>query len=441
VTPFGGLFVPADLDEAVSGRSWLGAMLDAERALANAGAIAGIVPVSAATVIAEACSVDGYDWEQLLVEGRAVGNPAEPLVRALVARVGEEAGRWVHLGATSQDVMDTAAMLVARRALELVLDDLSRVTDACASLARAHRDTPMAGRTLLQHAVPTTFGLKAAGWLVAVLDGRMRLEQIRSSGLAAQLGGAAGTLSALGDRGIEVSALFARELDLAEPTLPWHTNRVRIAELGAALEIKAGVLAKIALDVQLLAQTEVGEVRDGGGEAGSSAMPHKRNPVQAMWVRACAGLVRGHVSVLTAAVVSEHERAGGAWQAEWEALSGALATTGGAASALGTVLEGLEVDAERMRANLDLSGGGVTSERLALLLTERLGRTAARALVRDATLRTNETGLADALAALDTGLTRGELEAALDPTTYLGSAGVLVDRALDRYDAVRKGGG
>jgi 3-carboxy-cis,cis-muconate cycloisomerase len=441
VTPFGGLFVPADLDEAVSGRSWLGAMLDAERALANAGAIAGIVPASAATAIAEACSVDGYDWEQLLEEGRAAGNPAEPLVRALVTRVGEETGRWVHLGATSQDVMDTAAMLVARRTLELVLDDLSRVTDACASLARAHRDTPMAGRTLLQHAVPTTFGLKAAGWLVAVLDGRMRLEQIRSSGLAAQLGGAAGTLSALGDRGIEVSALFALELDLAEPTLPWHTNRVRIAELGAALEITAGVLAKIALDVQLLAQTEVGEVREGGGEGGSSAMPHKRNPVQAMWVRACAGLVRGHVSVLTAAVVSEHERAGGAWQAEWEALSGALATTGGAASALATVLEGLEVDAERMRANLDLSGGGVTSERLALLLTERLGRTAARALVRDATLRANETGLADALAALDTGLTREELEAAVDPTTYLGSAGVLVDRALDRYDAVRKGGG
>jgi 3-carboxy-cis,cis-muconate cycloisomerase len=438
VTPFQALFVPTALADAVSERAWLAAMLHAENALAKAGAAAGLVPEQAAAAIAEACSGD-YDWPELLVEGRRSGNPAEPLVRAIVARVGEDDARYVHLGATSQDVMDTAAMLVARRALGLVLDDLSRVTAACARLAREHRDTPMAGRTLLQQAVPTTFGLKCAGWLVAVMEAGARLAELRERALAAQLGGAAGTLSALGERGLEMSALFARELDLVEPTLPWHTNRVRVAELGAALEIAAGVMAKVGLDLELLAQTEVGEVREGGEGGGSSAMPHKRNPVGAMWARAGAALVRGHASVLTAALVAEHERAGGAWQAEWEALSGALATTGGAAHALAGSLEGLEVDAARMRANLDLTGGAVATERLAAILTERLGRTAARSLVRDVSLRASGSGrpLATELAALDTGLTAEELDAALDPITYLGSARALVDRALSLYEAER----
>ena len=419
MTPFQALFVPAALADAVAGRSWLAAMLDAEKALVKAGAATGLVPEPAAAAIVEACSGD-YDWDQLLEQGRSSGNPAEPLVRAIVARVGEDDARYVHLGATSQDVLDTAAMLVARRALGLVLDDLARVTSACARLAREHRDTPMAGRTLLQQAVPTTFGLKAAGWLVAVMDARARLFELREKGLAAQLGGAAGTLWALGDRGLELSALYAGELDLAEPTLPWHANRVRIAELGAALEVAAGVLGKVGLDLELLAQTEVGEVREGGEGGGSSAMPHKRNPVGAMWARAGAALVRGHASVLTAALVAEHERAGGAWQAEWDALSGALATTGGAASALAGSLEGLEVDAARMRANLDLSGGAVLTERLASILTDRLGRTAARSLVRDVSLRASDSGrlLSEELADRDT-------------------AGALVDRALARYEAER----
>ena len=440
--PGAPLIVPGAILEAVSGRSWLAAMLEAERALASAGAQAGVVPADAAAAIAEACSIDGYDWERLLVEGRSTGNPAEPLVRALATRVGGDAARWVHHGATSQDVMDTAAMLVSRRAIDLVLRDLSRVADACSTLARVHRDTPMAGRTLLQHAVPTTFGLKAAGWLVAVLDARSRLVEIREGGLAAQLGGAAGTMAALGERGVAVAALYAKALELAEATVPWHANRVRIAELGAALEIMAGVLAKVALDLQLLAQTEVGEVREGGREGRSSAMPQKRNPVGAMWTRACAALTRGHASVLTAALAAEHERAAGAWQAEWAALSGALATAGGAATALAGALEGLEVDAGRMRANLGLTGGQVASERLASILAARLGREEARALVRAASLRAAEAGrpLAEELATLDTGLTEAELDGALDPTTYLGSAGVLVDRALARYDIVRKEG-
>ena len=436
MTAFASLYVPDELGQAVSGRAWLAAMLDTERALARAGALAGAVPDDAASVIAAACDVERYDWETLMREGRSVGNPAEPLVRALVEQVGEDAGRYVHLGATSQDVVDTAAMLVTRRCLGLVLADLGRVADATASVARQHRDTPMAGRTMLQHAVPTTFGLKAAGWLVAAVDAGARLSDLRANGLAAQLGGAAGTLAGLGDRALDVSAHFAAELGLPEATLPWHTNRVRIAELGAALALVCLVASKQGLDLQLLAQTEVGEVRVAGDGGGSSAMPHKRNPVDAMWARAAAELGRAQASVLISAPAAEHERAGGAWQAEWDAISGALAATGGAVAALARALEALEVDAARMRTNLDLTGGGIVSERLALVLTERLGRTAARDLVRQAS---GEGGtLAEALATADTGLSAAELEAALDPATYLGAAGPLVDRALARYEAERE---
>ena len=439
MTAFDALFVPDDLREAVSGRSWLEAMLEAERALANAGALAGIVPEEAAAKIAEECSADAYDWDVLLLEWRRSGSPADALVRTLVRRAGEDAGRWVHLGATSQDIVDTAAMLVARQALGLVVGRLTLAADACAELARAHRDTPMAGRTLLQHAVPTTFGLKAAGWLVGLADARGRLAELRET-LPAQLGGAAGTLSALGERGIEVSALFARELALAEPTLPWHANRTPVAELGAALAIVAGVIGKVALDLQLLAQTEVAEVREAGDGGGSSAMPQKRNPVGATWARAGAELARGHASVLIGAPAVEHERGAGAWQAEGDALSGALSTTGGAAAALAGALDVLEVDAKRMRANLDLSGGAIVAERLALVLAERLGRGEARTLVRTASLRAAENGgtLRDAVAG-ESGLTTAELDAVFDPASYLGSAGALVDRALARYESEREG--
>ena len=439
MTAFDALFVPDDLREAVSGRSWLEAMLEAERALANAGALAGIVPEEAAATIAEECSADAYDWDVLLLEWRRSGSPADALVRTLVRRAGEDAGRWVHLGATSQDIVDTAAMLVARQALGLVVDRLTLAADACAELARAHRDTPMAGRTLLQHAVPTTFGLKAAGWLVGLADARGRLAELRET-LPAQLGGAAGTLSGLGEHGIEVSALFARELALAEPTLPWHSNRTPVVELGAALAIVAGVIGKVALDLQLLAQTEVAEVREAGEGGGSSAMPQKRNPVGATWARAGAELARGHASVLIGAAAVEHERGAGAWQAEGDALSGALATTGGAAAALAGALDVLEVDAKRMRANLDLSGGAIVAERLALVLAERLGRSEARTLVRTASLRAAENGgtLRDAVAG-ESGLTTAELDEVFDPASYIGSAGALVDRAVARYESEREG--
>ena len=262
MTPFAAIFVPDALREAVSDRAWLEGMLDAERALARAGAAAGLVPEVAATRIEEACRAELYDTARLAEDGRAVGNPAEPLVRELRTAVGDDAADFVHLGATSQDVVDTAAMLVSHRAVTLVLAELDRLADGCAELARAHRSTPMAARTLLQQAVPTTFGLKSAGWLVSVLEARRRLAAVRDEQLAAQLGGAAGTLAALGDEALEIVRLYAQELGLGEPVLPWHTNRLRIAELGAALDAAAGAAAKVGLDIVLLAQTEVDEVAE-----------------------------------------------------------------------------------------------------------------------------------------------------------------------------------
>jgi 3-carboxy-cis,cis-muconate cycloisomerase len=437
VTAFDALFVPAELRQAVSGGSWLEAMLETERALAAAGASVGLVPDSSAQAIAAACAdAEGYSWDELLGEGRAVGNPAEPLVRALRARVGDEHERFVHLGATSQDVLDTAAMLVSRNAVALVLGHADAAADACAALAREHRSTPMAARTLLQQAVPTTFGLVAAGWLVALLDALRRMADVAETGLAVQLGGAAGTLSALGDDGLSTVEALARELGLAVPTLPWHTNRVRVAELGSALATLAGACGKIGLDVVLLSQTEVAEVREAAG-GGSSAMPQKRNPVKATLARSCAALAAAHASVLQASLVQEHQRAAGAWHAEWEALCGVLMFAGGASAAVAESLGGLDVDAARMRENLDATGGLVLSERVAAALAERLGRGTAHALVaaaagapsfRDALLVDGRAGLA-----------ADEVDALLDPTTSLGSAGALVGRALARYDTETQG--
>ena len=431
---FDRLFVPDGFREATSEAAWLQALLDSESALAAAEARAGVIPEDAAAAIADACRAELYDAGGLAEAGREAGNPAEPLVRALRDTVRGDAARFVHWGATSQDVVDTAAMLVARRGLDLLIGELDGVSEACASLALEHRSTAMAGRTLLQQAVPTTFGHKAAGWLVAVREARARVAEVRSARLAVQLGGAAGTRAPLGDSGPEVLRLFASELELAEPELPWHANRVRIAELGGALALAAGPLAKIAVDVALLAQTEVGEVsltRAGG----SSTLPHKQNPVGSALAVACARQVQGYAAVLTAVGAAEHERGLGGWQAEWHALSGALAFAGGAAAAVRETLERLEVHPERMAANLQLTGA-LAAERASFLLSERLGRQAAHELVSAAAARARGGGreLAEELADDPAvGLSRDELASALEPTTYLGSAEAFVDRALQLY--------
>ncbi len=431
MTPFSAIFVPEELREAVSDRAWLQGMLDAERALAKACAAAGLVPAAAAARIGEVCLAELYDAARLAGDGRAVGNPAEPLVRELRSTAGDEAADYVHLGATSQDIVDTAAMLVSRRAVTLVLAELDRLAGGCAALARAHRSTPMAARTLLQQAVPTTFGLKAAGWLVAVLESRERLVAVRGERLAAQLGGAAGTLAALGDRGPEVARLYAEELGLAEPVLPWHANRQRLAELGAALDGAAGAAAKVGRDIVLLAQSEVGEVAEAPGGR-SSTMPQKRNPVRSTLAAACARLTNAHAGVLLGGLEHEHERAVGGWHAEWEALSGALAFAGGSAAAAADAVTGLEVDTERMRTNLDAGGGIVVAERISFALAPRLGRSRAHEVVAEAA---SAASFRDALLADErTGLSADELDALLDPTGYLGAAETLVDRALGEYE-------
>ena len=337
---FDSIFVPEAVQETVSDGAWVRAMLDAEAALAAAQAAEGVISPAAAEAVAAACRAGDFD----LSDARAAANPVVPLARALRERAPD-----AHFGATSQDILDTAAMLVARRARVLILAELDGVAGACARLADEHRGTPMAARTLMQQALPTTFGLKAAGWLAGVATARDGLAAVP---LAVQLGGAAGTLAGLGPA---VLARFAAELELAEPPLPWHGDRTRVAALAAALAIAAGACEKVALDIVLLAQNEVGEIAESseGGRGGSSAMAHKRNPVGAVRARAAARSARGAAGVLLEAMAGEHERAAGAWQSEWGALSAALAGAGGGAWSLHEALDGLTVDPDRMAANLE----------------------------------------------------------------------------------------
>jgi len=446
---FGGVLARGRAAAATSDRAWLAAMLDVEAAIARAEAHAGLVPEADADAIAAACrdAAARLDPARLGEEAAASGNPVVPLVRALTSLVEGRAAGWVHYGATSQDVLDSAAMLVARRALDPLLDDLNGAADAAAALARAHRDTLMAGRTLLQQALPTTFGLKASGWLAGLDEAAARLEAVRATRLAVQFGGAAGTLASLGDQGqahgedvgVAVLGHLAAELGLAEPVLPWHTTRTRLAELAGALGEAAGAVAKPAKDVVLLAQTEVAEVWEGvPGRGGSSTLPHKRNPVAAVAALACAAQAPGLVATLLAAMPQEHERAAGAWHAEWRPLSALLATAGSAAAWLRDCLEHLEVDAARMRANLDATGGLLLAERVTGALAPTLGRLPAHDLVEAAAAAATTSGrpLADVL--LDRPEVRdlldkeriGEL---LDPGSYLGSSGAFIDRALDAH--------
>jgi 3-carboxy-cis,cis-muconate cycloisomerase len=421
---FTPIFVPETVQEAVAGAAWERAMLDVEAALAAAEAAEGVIPDAAAAAIRAASP----DLRGLAVAARAAGNPVVPLVKALRAAGGDDAARWVHFGATSQDVLDSAAMLVARRALGPVLAELDAVVDDCARLAREHRGTLMAGRTLLQQALPVTFGLKAAGWLAGVAGARARLRELREA-LPVQLGGASGTLASLGERGAAVLDRFAARLELATPALPWHGDRRPVAELGAALAIAAGAVEKVALDVVLLAQTEVGEVAEasGDGRGGSSTMPHKRNPVGAVRARAAARSVRAAAGVLLEAMAGEHERAAGAWHSEWTALSDVLAGTGGAAWALHEGLAGLTVDPERMRANLDLTGGALLAEHVALLAGDK---DAVQAAV-DRAARDGRS-LADVLRTDPAiSLSEEEIARALDPAHYLGAADTFIDRALE----------
>jgi 3-oxoadipate enol-lactonase len=406
----GPLFAGSRADAELTDRAFLRAMLDAEQALTVAASRAGVVPEAAA--------------------------------RAIEAEAGPEAARWVHHGATSQDIMDTALALVAARALGPVLDDLDGAAEAAAGLAETHRATVMAGRTLGQQALPISFGLKAAGWLVALDEAADGLAAVRRDRLAAQLDGAAGTLAAFGPAGVEVAGGYAAELGLAEPTLPWHTSRVRVAELAAALGVAAGVLAKIALDLTLLAQSELAEVSEpaDGGPGGSSTLPHKRNPVGAVLITAGTRRVPGLVATLLGSMAQEQERATGAWHAEWEPLAELLRLVGGAGHRTRELLAGLEVHPARMRDNLEATGGLLLAEGVAAGLAGALGRLAAQELVRRLGRQAADSGRSLRAVLDDDPTVRAHLEAAgldrlLDPEGYLGAAQELIDRALAAHQA------
>jgi 3-carboxy-cis,cis-muconate cycloisomerase len=346
---FGGIYARGAVAAEVDGRRWLQAMLDVEAALARACALEGLIPADAADAIAAACRAERFDLEQIAREATDSATPVMPLVRALRDALPAEVAQHVHHGATSQDIVDTAAMLIALRALRPLVEDAAAAADAAARLADAHRRTVAPGRTLLQQALPMSFGLKAAGWLMGIEEAIAGVVAVRDEALAVQMGGP------VGDRDPAVAARVAAELGLGEPVLPWHTHRVRPVALAAALGALAGVLGKIAGDVALLAQDEVGEVREGGEpqRGGSSAMPHKRNPVAAVSLTACAQRVPALVATMLGAMAQEHERAAGAWQAEWGTLSDLLRLTGSATAWARDLLEGLEVDAERMRSNAE----------------------------------------------------------------------------------------
>ncbi len=435
---FAPIFVSDGILAATGEGAWLQALLDAEAALAEAEADCEVIPRAAAEAISAICQADRFDPAALGRAARPDGNPVIPLVAALRDAVPEWARGWVHWGATSQDILDTGAMLVAERAVTLIDADLARGTGTCAALARAHAGTVMAGRTLLQQALPISFGLKAAGWLAGADDARAHLARARSR-LAVQLGGAAGTLASLGSSGPAVVHAFARRLELAEPVLPWHTARQRVADLAGALGTVAGTAAKICHDVVLLAQNEVGELTDAVSGR-SSTLPNKRNPATAVSVVAASRRAHALVPVLLAALVAEHERAVGAWQAEWESLSELLALAGGAAAGAANVVATLEVHPAAMAANLDASGGVLLAERVVLTVGALTGdqagaRQAVNRAVAEAARPT--AGFAEALLRdplVSSVLSRSQIDELLDPAGYLGASAIWIERALAAHD-------
>lgn len=419
-------------------------MLDFEAALARAEAACGVIPNAAAEPIARACEATSFDLVALAEAATRSGNLAIPLVKALTAHVAKanaEAARFVHWGATSQDVIDTATMLALRAAIDALLADLDRAINGFAALARRHRDTAVVARTWLQHALPMPFGLKLAEYAAALDRSRLRLKRLRAEGLALQFGGAAGTLAALGDKGLMVAEKLAAELELPLPDAPWHTHRDRIAEAASVQAILAGSCGKIARDVSLMMQTDVGEAFEpsGEGRGGSSTMPHKRNPVAAASALAASTMAPNLVATILAAQVQEHERSAGAWHAEWPTLPTLMLVTSGALTAIVDIAEGLEVDAARMRVNLDATGGLIMAEAIAFALAEKVGKSEAHHLVETLSKKAvaEKKHLRDVLvedANVKARLSAETIAGLLEPMSYQGTSQALIDRLLASLD-------
>ncbi|HEY2485336.1 MAG TPA: 3-carboxy-cis,cis-muconate cycloisomerase [Candidatus Binataceae bacterium] len=420
-------------------------MLDFEAALSRAEAKAEVIPAAAVPLVEAKCRSELFDFQALANAAASAGNLAIPMVQQLTALVAAEdpgAARFVHWGATSQDVIDTGLVLQLREALNWMEPQLHALGNSIAKLADRHRATLMAARTLLQQALPTTFGLKAAGWLDTLARHLMRLREIRGRDLTLQFGGAAGTLAALREKGTTVASALAQELNLPQPDAPWHSHRDRFAEIAAVLGLLAGTLGKIARDVTLLMQTEVAEVREPTGDdrGRSSAMPHKHNPVGSVVALAAATRVSGLVSTMLTATILDHERGVGGWHAEWETLADIVTLTGGSLLQMSGVVSGLQIDSDAMLKNLQRTHGQIMAEAVATGLAERAGLANAYLIVQQACAKAAAEGteLRDALTS-DTRVTRAlpvaDLDRLLNPRNYLGSSERLIDRILESWRA------
>jgi 3-carboxy-cis,cis-muconate cycloisomerase len=436
---FRDIFSTPQMREVFSDEARTGYYLEIEAALARAQARLGIIPQEAAREIERQCRIENIDLARLKQQTERIGYPILGVVQQIVGLCADGLGEWCHWGATTQDITDTAAIMQIRAALDLVEQDMEAIATALADLARRYRDTPMAGRSNLQQAVPLTFGFKMAALLAAMQRHRERLAQLRPRVLVGEFGGAVGTLASLGDSGLEVQAALMQELRLGQPEIAWHTVRDRIGEVACFLGLVTGTLGKISMDVKLLMQTEVAEVYEPFHEArgSSSTMPQKRNPISCLYIHSTVALVRQHVAALLEAAVADHERSTGPWEIEWIALPEIFLLAAGALSQTRLLVEGLEVDAARMRANLDLTHGMIVSEAVMMGLGPHLGRQRAHDLVYDICRKVAATGepLLELLAQnaeISKHLPRAELAKMCDPASYLGLASAMVDNVLAR---------
>jgi 3-carboxy-cis,cis-muconate cycloisomerase len=434
----GNLFSTEAMRRVFLDQTRIAIYLDIEAALARVEARLGIVPAAAADEISAQAKFEHIDLDLLRRRTEVVGSPIIPLVEQLVARCAGDLGQYVHWGATTQDLTDTAMVIQIREALALVDRDLQTISDSLANLARRYRDTPMAGRSMLQHAVPITFGLKAAEVLAAIERHRARLKEFRPRALVGQFGGAAGTLASLGARGLEVQRELMKELQLGEPEITWHTHRDGFAEIGGFLAMVTGTLAKFATDIKLMMQTEVGEASEPAeaGRGSSSTMPQKRNPVACNFVVACAAIARQNAASLFESMVQDHERASGPWLVEWIAIPEIFLAASGALYHARNLAAGLHIDEKRMRETLDATGGLIASEAVMMALAPHWGRDRAHELVAEIsrTSLDQRKPFLDLLVAnveVSKHLDRSALEKLLDPSNYLGLSREMVDRALE----------
>ncbi|MDU8420321.1 MULTISPECIES: 3-carboxy-cis,cis-muconate cycloisomerase [Pseudomonas] len=445
---FDAYFMQPEMREIFSDEGRVQGMLDFEAALARAQARVGLIPPEVVADIELSCDARLFDFDALAMAIGSAGNSAIPLVKALgkqIAARSAEAERYVHMGATSQDVMDSGLILQLRRAIVLLEHDLARLADAMAEQAQRHAGTPLAGRTWLQQATPVTLGMKIAGWLGAVTRHRQRLNEIKPRLLCLQFGGASGSLAALGDQAFSVAEALAGELQLALPEQPWHTQRDRLVEFAGLLGLIAGSLGKLGRDVSLLMQTEVGEVFEPSapGKGGSSTMPHKRNPVGAAVMISTATRAPGLVATMLAAMPQEHERSLGLWHAEWETLPELCCLVSGSLQQALQVIPGLQVDAERMAINLQSTKGLVLAEAVSIALAQRIGRDAAHHLVEQCCRRAVEQGahLRQVLGEtpqISEQFSSDELDRLLDPAHYLGQARHWVERAVAEHTRISR---